>query len=304
MSKFNFANQKFMLTYKGHLEKEELIKFISLTIKCVPKFIRCAWETGKDGYKHTHLVCDVGKRFQSKNERIFDLGEIHPNIQPLKSITHFNNAVKYLSKEDPENKDLKKDERPIAVKVWESENLHEAVEAHVKSAVEVFGVKELWKMKQAEIKVEEPTFPWHKYVLDKIKGVPDKRKITWIYDKVGNTGKTWLTKYCHATKLAYAITACGGIKDFATMIESALEDGWDGKAVIFDLPRAAETKSIYEPLESIKNGLITVSKYKGRTIVLDNPHVIVMANFMPNLYALSVDRWDLREVGAGLTLLE
>jgi len=49
-------------------------------------------------------------------------------------------------------------------------------------------------------------------------------------------------------------------------------------------------------MEAIKNGLVTNTKYQGGTTINQRPHLIVMANFLPQVSRLSIDRWDIREL--------
>ena len=40
--------------------------------------------------------------------------------------------------------------------------------------------------------------------------------------------------------------------------------------------------------------MVTSEKYKGRTIYFNHPHLICMANYMPEVKAMTKDRWDIR----------
>lgn len=46
----------------------------------------------------------------------------------------------------------------------------------------------------------------------------------------------------------------------------------------------------------IKDGFITATKYVGGSMMFAEPHVIVFANFLPNVYAMSLDRWEVRVI--------
>jgi len=112
---FKIWQQKYSLTYKHHLPKEEFKKWMG-TIKknFIPKQIEMAHETGDKTikYNHTHVMVDFGKKFQSSSPKIFDYvheGEtIHPYIKAIKSNTQWEASLNYLAKEDPENAHLKK----------------------------------------------------------------------------------------------------------------------------------------------------------------------------------------------------
>ncbi len=123
---------------------------------------------------------------------------------------------------------------------------------------------------------------------------PSKRRIRWYIDPEGNTGKTFFIKYFYSLHPMETLvfTQFGGQKDTATIVEKAMNRGIVPRYILVDLPRSMESKSIYEPLECLKNGMLTATKYEGEFSIFDNPHLIVMANFEPDLITLSMDRWE------------
>nr|KAG5709282.1 hypothetical protein BaRGS_018034 [Batillaria attramentaria] len=66
------------------------------------------------------------------------------------------------------------------------------------------------------------------------------------------------------------------------------------RIVIFNLTRSQEDHINYEIIESIKNVIIFSPKYESGMKIFEPPHVVVFANFSPNLSKLSQDRWDIR----------
>jgi hypothetical protein len=72
------------------------------------------------------------------------------------------------------------------------------------------------------------------------------------------------------------------------------------RTVIFDFSRHEENvnvESIYSTLENIKNGRLDSSFYgKFRRIRFRSPHVFVFTNTVPNMSALSRDRFNLRVI--------
>lgn len=67
---------------------------------------------------------------------------------------------------------------------------------------------------------------------------------------------------------------------------------------IFDLSRTQAEKidAIYMAMEQFKNGRIFSPKYHSATKVFRTPHVVVFANYPPDLSKLSQDRWDIEEL--------
>lgn len=66
------------------------------------------------------------------------------------------------------------------------------------------------------------------------------------------------------------------------------------KIVILNLSRQSEGAFSYASVESIKDGLVFSGKYEGGSKLFPRPHVIVFANWNPDLSKLSLDRWDIR----------
>lgn len=301
---FNFQGQKLLLTYKGQLPKEELMASVraSSGIKD-PKFIRVAHETGDDRhpYPHCHLVVDFGKIWKCRNCRRLDFhsedGVSHPNWHPIKTATHFRNAKAYLAKEDPDNADLLETSPNVIAAIWAQPTLGEALLNCANAPSQVPGIIAAYAARPGpEVVVKPPSHPWQLEVLDLIDSPPDTRTIHWFYDPVGNTGKTWLARYLLANKLAYMVKQCGGSYHFATIMANAIASGWDQRAIVFDLARSSEDHAIYAPIEEVKDGVVTALKYQGGTLLFNQPHVLVFANFMPKVEALSLDRWQMHKI--------
>ena len=149
-----------------------------------------------------------------------------------------------------------------------------------------------------EIKVKKPQFKWQKELVEELNGPIDDRKIIWYVDSVGGNGKSTLSKYL-TIKEPEKYLCCsdlGNSRDCATVVEGALNNGWEGHGFIVDLTRTAEASRsrIYTYLEQIKNGHLTATKYKGGNCLFNNPHVVVFANWCPEIMTLSEDRWDIR----------
>lgn len=115
---------------------------------------------------------------------------------------------------------------------------------------------------------------------------PDYRTIYWIWDSVGNIGKSSFCKYA-AVKLQACVLNNGTFSDLAFAIPNA------PKIIIWDLPRTIEGRVNYSAIEACKNGLIFSGKYESKTKVFNPPHIVVFANFSPDRSAMSADRWEI-----------
>lgn len=310
---FRFQNTKALLTYKTHLNKENYIKWFTELVKDEPKFIRLAHEFGsheeeQEKYEHTHVVFKLSKKFESANARIFDYEDIHPHIKLLKNEKAFNDAIQYITKEDDANKDLiveKEFNHCITEGVWNEPSIHDALLKYVKKPGDVLGILALFNIKKKTIEIDDEDIPeltWQREIMKEFEGRAvggRRRKVTWIYDKVGNAGKTKLARYLMLTEPNkwFMCKDLGTSRDGATVITNALDSGWTGHGMILDLPRQAENHSrMYSYIEEIKDGVVTAQKYQGSTRVFNIPHLIVFSNWMPMLNKLSRDRWDIREL--------
>lgn len=151
-----------------------------------------------------------------------------------------------------------------------------------------------------KLKLIEKLRPWQKDILKIIESEPDDRTVYWIYDQKGCNGKTVFSKYLHAKENAIIATA-GGNKDIACLLAVLKEGGRDlndKNTFIFNFPRSTEGIS-YKAIESVKDGLMTSTKYESATLVFNCPHVICFSNELPDLYKLSEDRWNIKVIEDG-----
>lgn len=295
--KFSFANQKWMLTYKTHLVKTEYIEWFTELHGIEPKFIRLCHESGEGKnntpYEHTHVLINMGKRFQTKNERYWDYKCIHPHIKRITSVKHWQNDLQYIGKEDPANADLLEEEISPAVAVWANETLQEAL-SKCKKLSDVVPIINLMKFKEKKAvqrHVPEP-YGWQEKVVA-LSNQPWNRKVYWIYDKKGGHGKSQLCDWMLQTnpEKYYVFKSMGGQKDMSQILQGMQESGWCGDTIVIDLPRAARDWEIYTIMESIKDGCFTSLKYQGKTERMEKCHIIVLANWLPRTGGLSTDRW-------------
>lgn len=132
--------------------------------------------------------------------------------------------------------------------------------------------------------IEGGTKAWHKFILHVLDKPVDRRKIYWVYDPVGNSGKSYLANFISTTRKAF-VAAEGTYKD---LMFAYGQEGCPG-VVIMDIPRSGK---VGDPqcVESWKNGVAFSSKYKSQSLLFDPPHVFIFSNesCQPGLF--SVDR--------------
>lgn len=141
--------------------------------------------------------------------------------------------------------------------------------------------------------------PWQSALVDYLDEGVDPRKIAWIWDKEGNSGKSWMAKYLVATKNACYLS-------FGRKSDLIYIFAQDPKPiVVFNLSRTTAPTTeeheqckknfldgIYSLAEDLKDGILVNTKYEAKTVLFQVPHVIFFANFEPDRTKWSADRYD------------
>lgn len=138
--------------------------------------------------------------------------------------------------------------------------------------------------------------PWQKELIKKFALPATSREVTWVYDKVGNVGKSAFCIYLYDTMKS--VLFIDGVKK-ADLINGIVE--YRGKIghntiVLLDIPRHARNHVCYSAIESIKNGLVFNTKYETSARRFNSPHVLIFANEPPIINDLSFDRWRIYEI--------
>lgn len=305
--KFRLKLSKALLTYKTHIDKKKFTKWLNRKFEI--KEIEIAHETGdeKCNYLHTHACVWFKKQITLTSERALDYpGEedIHPNIKILKGKGKrvWEDALGYLSKEDPECKHLEKYRTTnIIERIWGAETIQEALKDNTHDIKEAMGVIAVFKEKEL---ISKPTrkiplmFSWQKDLKRLIKEEINERKVRWFVDEVGATGKSEFLKHMmlYEGDKVMGFRRFGGAQNASHLVLERLKKGQKVDAIICDFPRKYENIDIYEVLEDMIDGVMTSTKYMGGDVFIDTPHVIVLANFLPDVTNLSLDRWIIKRL--------
>jgi len=138
---------------------------------------------------------------------------------------------------------------------------------------------------------EADLYQWQKELLVELRAPPDERRITWYSDAIGGSGKTAFAKFIMTTFPGSLFFSGGKFADMAYQVIRAKKDP---AIIVINLPRTADGKVSYSAIESMKDGIIQSGKYEGGCRIYAPPHLVVFANFLPTVEALSLDRWDIR----------
>lgn len=68
--------------------------------------------------------------------------------------------------------------------------------------------------------------------------------------------------------------------------------------IVFDLVRTSQGDlgALYEVLEMVSDRLLCSGKYDSQQMYIPKVHVVVFANYPPDITAMSADRWEVREI--------
>jgi len=124
------------------------------------------------------------------------------------------------------------------------------------------------------------------------KTIGEDRKIIWICDEEGNAGKSLFCKYMALNHDA-SVVGNGGFADIAYAVKN------NPDYVLMNLSRSNEGRVNYGVIEAIKDGMLFSAKYESTMKIFDSPVVVVMANFFPEVHAMSMDRWEIYSIGKG-----
>lgn len=140
---------------------------------------------------------------------------------------------------------------------------------------------------------------WQKELVDILSEEPDDRTILFVVDEVGNSGKTKLGQFLPQLLPSKQIQKINpGKRDNLTWKVKEDKDIY-----VFDIARfrakAKDNGEVflhYDVLENLKDGEIDSDKYQSRRKALKPCHVVVFMNHMPDMDALSADRYVIMQL--------
>lgn len=137
----------------------------------------------------------------------------------------------------------------------------------------------------------ETLYLWQRELMEELRTRANNRTIIWYNDVDGGCGKTQLARLIYATFPGVQYLSSGNLKDATYQIVRRKDDP---KIIVINLPRSAEGRFSYATLETIKDGIVYSGKYEGGTRIFPSPHIVVFANFFPDVTQLTEDRWRIR----------
>lgn len=129
--------------------------------------------------------------------------------------------------------------------------------------------------------------PWQNALKIKLEEEPERRKIIFVVDEIGNSGKSWFAHfYTRLVGEKAQVLLPGKKADMAYALKPGL------RVLFMDAPRSKQGEFIqYDFLEDLKNGYVFSTKYESRIKSYEPMHVVVNMNEQPDRTKLSEDRF-------------
>lgn len=257
------------------------------------------------GHEHSHAVVTTQEKINFKTFQIKWKSTFKCRVDDLQSCKKVKDAVRYVSKEDhlcifdgvdKDHLSLKTKCYYWAYKSGFRNTFSPAMYPYCNlSTQQQRQWTELWRfyceedtqsisvrqLERMELRL------WQTYVDTLLQRQTD-REILWIWDTVGNTGKTWMSNY---------ISSCKGgiVMENGKTSDIAYAYGQQ-RIVVFDYSRSQEERVNYHVLECFKNGRLFSPKYDSKVLTFKSVKLLVLANFKPDFTKLSMDRWCVYEI--------
>ncbi len=153
--------------------------------------------------------------------------------------------------------------------------------------------------------VNQRLYVWQQELACYLRGPVDNRKIIWIWETVGNTGKTTFAKHsCMQNDGSGCTPHYIYLNGKAADVKYAITQLQVKPDVVFwDLTRTKEDYVSYQGIEEVKNGIFFSTKYESGMCMFNPPHLVIFANFPPDMTKLSADRWAIYTIDANLWLV-
>lgn len=133
---------------------------------------------------------------------------------------------------------------------------------------------------------------WQLEIAEELRQPVNRRIIRWIYDPKGNSGKSFFAEWAEINLDAH-VTENGKTADMAHAFEIK-------PIIIIEIPRDTNPEDInYRVMEKMKDGRLFATKYQSRRIRFPKPHLLVLANMLPDITKQTADRWDISKMTDG-----
>lgn len=138
---------------------------------------------------------------------------------------------------------------------------------------------------------------WQKEVVNYVKECDNDREILWIWEDVGNTGKSALARHLVVKEGALMLSGKGSDVKYG-VVTYCQKKPKGPPVVIYDIPRCLDAGDgklyvSYAGIEEVKNACFFSPKYESGMCVYEPPVVVCFANQPPEREKMSADRWKI-----------
>lgn len=142
----------------------------------------------------------------------------------------------------------------------------------------------------------EKLYDWELELIEKLKGEPNDREITWIWESEGCQGKTTFQKYLFGKFDDLIVLGGKGSDMLNGIVQYQDKNKKLPKIVLIDIPRSCKDFVSYSGIEKVKDMFFYSGKYEGGMVCGACPHVVCFANEEPEYDKMSMDRWSVKEI--------
>lgn len=137
---------------------------------------------------------------------------------------------------------------------------------------------------------------WQTDLKTELDGRVDRRKVIWYVDYTGGAGKSTFARRYRSPTNTPGLDFTGGFIVNGGKHADVYYAYSGERVVFFDWSRDHQDSFPYSVVENFKNGYFLSTKYESRAFRFRPPHVVVFANWDPDMSKLSEDRWDIRHI--------
>lgn len=159
-------------------------------------------------------------------------------------------------------------------------------------------------------KFQEPLKPyaWQQKIIDMISETPDSRAVNILYDPRGNIGKSYLFGWLDDHGMITDIPAMDNYQDVLACVIAKLKAARkraldDPKCYVIDVPRQMSRTDLggfWSALERMKAGYVFDKRNNWKEAKMNDVHIWVVLNQIPDMRNLSMDRFHVwMVVGTG-----
>lgn len=133
---------------------------------------------------------------------------------------------------------------------------------------------------------------WQTRLVEILRSPPDDRKVIFLVDERGNSGKSWFAHYWKMLHPKTCQVLLPGKKSDMCMVIQEFDNETTPCVIFIDAPRSKQGEYLqYDFLEELKNGYLFSPKYDSRNKTFGPLHVVVSMNELPDYTKLSSDRY-------------